>query len=128
MHTRPLMVTIKNFEDLEVWKLARELVNLIYRDFHSCKDYNLKNQITSAGLSIKNNIAEGFSRSSDKEFRHFLNISKGSCSEVRSIYYTAEDQNFISGHTANDRSKRVSVIITKITNLMYYLQKNNKPE
>jgi four helix bundle protein len=47
-------------------------VNLIYGDFRNCKDYNLKDQAISAGLSIRNNIAEGFSSDSDKEFKQFL--------------------------------------------------------
>jgi len=49
------MGTVKDFEDLEIWQLARELVNLIYDDFRHCKDFELKNQIVAAGLSIKNN-------------------------------------------------------------------------
>jgi hypothetical protein len=47
------MGTIKKFEDSEVWQLARELLNLIYDDFRNCKDYNFKDQVISAGLSIK---------------------------------------------------------------------------
>ena len=73
------MATVKRFEDLEIWQLSRELLKLIYDDFRNCKDFSLKDQIISAGLSIQNNIAEGFSRNSDKEFRQFLNISKGTC-------------------------------------------------
>ena len=72
------MGTIRRFEDLEIWQLARELLHLIYNDFRDCKDFTFKNQIIAAGLSIMNNIAEGFSRNSDKEFKQFLNISKGS--------------------------------------------------
>jgi four helix bundle protein len=117
------MGTVKKFEDLEIWQLTRDLLNLIYDDFKNCKDYNLKDQIISAGLSIKNNIAEGFSRDSDKEFKQFLNISKGSCGEVKSMYYTAEDQKYVSSETAEDRRKRASVLLTKITNFMFYLKK-----
>lgn len=84
------MGTIKRFEDLEIWQLARELLNLIYDDFRFCKDFTLKNQVIDAGLSVMNNIAEGFSRDSDKEFKQFLNISKGSDGEVKSMYYVAE--------------------------------------
>lgn len=58
------MSTIKSFEDLEIWILSRELVKNIYSDFKGCKDYNFYNQITSAGLSIMNNSAEGFGRES----------------------------------------------------------------
>ena len=72
------MSTIKSFEDLEIWKLSRELVKSIYLDFRDCKDFNFFRQITSAGLSIMNNSAEGFGRDSDKEFYYFLNIAKGS--------------------------------------------------
>lgn len=117
------MGTIKRFEDLEIWQLARELLNLIYDDFRSCKDYNLRDQVSSAGLSIKSNIAEGFGRDSDKEFKQFLNISRGSCDEVKSIYYTAEDQKYISSEVAADRRSRTSVLHIKITNLMFYLKK-----
>lgn len=117
------MATVKRFEDLEIWQLSRELLKLIYDDFRNCKDYSLKDQIISAGLSIQNNIAEGFSRNSDKEFRQFLNISKGSCGEVKSIYYSAEDQRYITKQTAEDRRRRASVLLTKITNFMFYLQK-----
>jgi four helix bundle protein len=117
------MGTIKRFEDLEIWQLARELLNLIYDDFRNCKDYNFKDQVISAGLSIKNNIAEGFSRDSDKEFKQFLNISRGSCGEVKSMYYTAADQNYVYPETANDRRNRASLLLTKITNFMFYLKK-----
>jgi four helix bundle protein len=117
------MGTIDRFEDLEIWQLARELLNLIYDDFRSCKDYNFRDQILSAGLSIKNNIAEGFSRESDKEFKHFLNISKGSCGEVKSMYYTAEDQKYVKSETATERRNRASILITKLTNFIFYLKK-----
>lgn len=61
------MGTIRNFEDLEIWKLSRELVNLVYSDFRKCNAF--KNQITSARISIMNNISEGFCRIRDAEFR-----------------------------------------------------------
>jgi len=49
------MGTMKNFEELDIWLFARELVNLIYSDFRNCKDFTFKNQVTSAGISIMNN-------------------------------------------------------------------------
>ena len=117
------MATIKRFEDLEIWQLARELLRLIYDDFRNCKDFTFKNQITAAGLSIMNNIAEGFSRNSDKEFKQFLNISKGSDGEVKSMYYVAEDQKYVSSPTAIDRRDRTDLLLSKITNFMFYLKK-----
>ncbi len=70
------MGTIKKFEDLEIWKLARELINIIYEDFRNCRNFASKNQITSAGLSIMNNLAERFLPESDKEFKQFLIYQK----------------------------------------------------
>jgi four helix bundle protein len=120
---RAKMGTIKRFEDLEIWQLARELLKLIYDDFRNCKDFTFKNQIIAAGLSIMNNAAEGFSRDSDKEFKQFLNISKGSDGEVKSMYYVAEDQKYITIEIANDRRNRTDVLMMKITNFMFYLKK-----
>jgi four helix bundle protein len=117
------MGTIRRFEDLEIWQLARELLHLIYNDFRDCKDFTFKNQIIAAGLSIMNNIAEGFSRNSDKEFKQFLNISKGSDGEVKSMYYAAEDQKYVSSTTAIDRRDRTELLLSKITNFMFYLKK-----
>jgi four helix bundle protein len=52
--------------------MSRELVNLIYSDLSTCRDFGFKDQITRAGISIMNNISEGFCRNNDRELRHFL--------------------------------------------------------
>ena len=117
------MGTIRKFEDLEIWQLARELLNLIYNDFRNCKDFTFRNQIISAGLSIMNNIAEGFSRESDKEFKQFLNISKGSDGEVKSMYYVAEDQKYVTKEDAIGRRNMTDILMNKITNFIFYLKK-----
>jgi four helix bundle protein len=119
------MSTVKEFEDLEICQLSGELLNLIYEDFRHCKDYTSKDQIIAAGLSIKNNIAEGFSRESDKEFKQFLNISRGSAGEVKNMYYTAEDQKYVTIEIAHDRRNRCKNLRIKITNFMFYLKKND---
>ena len=116
------MGTIKNFEDLEVWKMSRELVNLIYSDFGKCRDFSFKDQISRAGLSIMNNISEGFCRTSDAEFRNFLNISKGSAGEVKSMYYIAEDQAYVDSKIAADRRSRVQKLINGNSSFMKYLK------
>lgn len=59
------------------------------------KDFGLKDQIRRASVSIMANIAEGFARRSDKDFAHFLNISRSSTAEVQSHLYVAIDQNYI---------------------------------
>jgi four helix bundle protein len=121
------MGTIKDFEDLKIWKLSRELVNLIYSDFRLCRDFTFRNQITGAGISIMNNISEGFFRNSDSEFRQFLNIAKGSAGEVKSMYYIAEDQNYVSAELALERRIRCKLLMAGCSNLMKYLKPTKKP-
>lgn len=119
---RTKMGTIKDFEELDIWILSRELVNLIYSDFRDCRDFTFKDQISGAGISIMNNISEGFCRNSDAEFRQFLNISKGSAGEVKNMYYIAEDQMYISSEVALDRRDRCQRIINGNSKLMKYLK------
>ena len=68
----------------------------IYNRFQSVTDFGFKNQIQRASISISNNIAEGFERGSDRDFRRFLFIAQGSCSEVKSMIYIALKLNYIS--------------------------------
>ena len=116
------MGTIKDFEELEIWNLSRELVGLIYKDFINCKDFTFKDQICSAGISVMNNISEGFGRNSDAEFRHFLNISKGSSAEVKSMYYIAEDLNYVDYEIADKRRILCQKIVNGTSRLMKYLK------
>ena len=90
---------IKSFEDLVVWQEARSLTREIYRlnrKIEKKKDWRLGSQITSASVSIMNNIAEGFESASDKRFANYLDIAKGSCGEVRSMLYVVLDNEYIS--------------------------------
>jgi four helix bundle protein len=119
------MGTVKDFENLEIWRMSRVLVNGIYTDFRTCRDYGFRDQITRAGVSIMNNISEGFCRNSDAEFRHFLNISKGSAGEAKSMYYIAEDQKFVDNDISNERRNNTQQLINSISALMKYLKTNN---
>lgn len=90
------MAKIERFEDLQCWMEARILVNLIYSiciEGKLSKDYGMQDQLKRAALSVMNNIAEGFSRYSRKEFVRFLSISQSSASEVKSMLYIVEDLN-----------------------------------
>lgn len=89
-------MSIKNFEEIIVWQKAKELTIKIYQSFKVSRDFGFKDQIERASVSIMNNIAEGYERSGNKEFKHFLFIAKGSCGEVRSMLYLALQLNYIS--------------------------------
>lgn len=94
------MSKIVRFEDIEAWKKARVLVNKIYSvteiNIHFEKDLALKDQIRRAAISVLSNIAEGFARQTDKEFKNFLYISSGSNSELQSQLYVALDLQYIN--------------------------------
>lgn len=87
---------IEKFEDIIAWQKAGAMSLAMYRQFGECRDYGFKNQIERATVSVMNNIAEGFERSSNKEFKYFLYVAKGSCGEVRSMLYLAFRLNYIS--------------------------------
>ena len=93
------MARIEQFEDIDAWKKARELVQAIYEvtsvaEF--ARDFGLRDQIRRAAVSVMSNIAEGFERSGDKEFRQFLSLAKGSAGEVKAQLYVALDARFLS--------------------------------
>lgn len=104
---------IDKFEDILSWKKAEELSTIIYGVFRNCKDCGFKDQIQRASVSIMNNIAEGFERRGDKEFKHFLFIAKGSCGEVRSMIYLAAKFGYMTTDE-NARAMGLSVDISKL--------------
>lgn len=123
---RPLTRAIQRFEDIEAWKEARRLVNLIYnisekREF--AKDFSLKNQICSASVSIMSNIAEGFDRSSDREFIQFLVIARASASEVKSQLHIALDRGYIDHSDFEAISGQANSVISLINGFIRYLRK-----
>ena len=85
-----------NFESLRVWQNARDLVNLVYDIMDDNKNYGFRDQIQRAAVSIMNNIAEGYESGTDAKYANFLNIAKGSCSEVRSMLYVCLDRKYCS--------------------------------
>ena len=76
---------MKNYKDLKVWQRGLEVVAATYllvRQLPREEIYGLRGQMTRAAVSIPSNIAEGSSRTSEKEYRHFLEIALGSCFEL----------------------------------------------
>lgn len=119
------MSTIKRFEDLEVWKLSRELcqeVHLLTLQEGISRDFGLKDQINNSSGSVMDNIAEGFERDGSKELSQFLAISKGSCGECRAQLYRALDRNYISQEQFEATSQKTIDLGRKIANLMSYLK------
>ena len=89
---------MKSFRELDVWKYAMELTDVVYRlvrRFPSEERYALGDQLRRAVVSIPSNIAEGFGRDSHKDFAHFLSQAKGSLYEVDTQLEVAVRQGFL---------------------------------
>lgn len=122
------MSTIKRFEDLEIWQLARKLSQGMYEltlQESFSKDYSLKDQARRSSGSVMDNIAEGFERGGKKEFLQFLSISKGSCGETKSQLYRELDRGYISEEQFNNLYECAKSLSRKIFNFMNYLTKSN---
>jgi len=75
----------KSYRDLEIWKLGIEIVKDVYQltsGFPQHEMYGLVGQMRRCSVSIPSNVAEGYRRQHDKEFRQFLHVSLGSCAEL----------------------------------------------
>ena len=111
----------RSFESLRVWQEARTFVNDIYAMMRDCKDFGFRDQIQRAAVSIMNNIAEGNESGSDAKYMNFLNIAKGSCSEVRSMLYLCEDFGFCTPREHKELHEKAQGIASSLRKLMEYL-------
>ncbi len=107
----------RKFEDLIFWQKARELTRIVYsisKNGMFQKDFELKDQIRRAAVSVMSNIAEGFGRGGNKEFIQFLFVAKGSAAEAQSHLHVALDQEYIDAgkfETAYDKAEEITRLI-----------------
>ena len=102
---------VESFEDLLVWQKGMEIVKEVYlmsKDGELGRDFALRDQLRRAALSIPTNIAEGFERSSCKEYVNFLNFAKGSAGEVRSLLNVASELGYLK--TSQHETLRQAVL------------------
>lgn len=115
----------KGIEDLFIWKESRVFVNSIYKMMENCKDWGFRDQIQRAAVSIMNNIAEGSEAGSDAKFINFLNIAKGSASEVKSMLYLCEDFNICTSGQCVELHSQLRKISTGIVRMIDFLNNKN---
>ena len=120
---------IKRFEELDSWKKAKELANMIYnlteqKGFD--RDFRLRDQVRDASGSVMHNIAEGFDAGSDAEFIRFLKISRRSASEVQSQLYLALDRKYITATQLQDSYEKATEVKRLVNGLITYLRRNTK--
>ena len=106
-------MAISRFEDIIAWQKSKELVFALYKTMKENRDYSFKDQLLRSAVSVMNNIAEGFERKGDKQFRNFLTIAKGSCGELRSMLYLAQELKYISDQDFK-RFYSLSIEISKL--------------
>jgi four helix bundle protein len=89
---------VNNFKDLKIWKKAIELVKKVYvvsSKLPKEETYGLTSQMRRSAFSIPSNVAEGFRRQHNNEFKQFLYITLGSCAELETQTIIAEELGYI---------------------------------
>lgn len=121
------MASIKQFEDLEIWKLARVLcddINKLAMNTELRTDYKLYSQIDGSSGSVMDNIAEGFERNGNREFIQFLSIAKASSGETRSQLYRVHDRNYATKEEFEKLKEQTLTLSKMIGAFINYLQKS----
>ena len=122
------MATIKRFEDLEIWQEARRLSKVVIGISKSTplrNDFKLRDQIKDSSGSVMDNIAEGFERDGNLEFRQFLSIAKASAGESRSQLYRVFDNDYIKEVEVQKLTAEYETLSRRIANFMNYLNKKD---
>jgi four helix bundle protein len=122
------VATITKFEDLEIWQEARKLskeIIFLSKNTELKKDFKFNAQIKDSSGSVMDNIAEGFERNGNLEFRQFLSIAKGSAGETRSQLYRAYDNNYIDEEKLKYLITEYEKLSVKIHNFITYLNKKD---
>jgi four helix bundle protein len=115
---------MRNFRELRVWRDSIDYATLVYRitrDFPTAEQYGITRQIRRSVVSVASNIAEGCSRSSDKDFCHFLEIALGSAYEVETQFIIANRTELLGDEKLKESisilqqlQKAITALINKI--------------
>ena len=119
------MATYKKFEDLPIWQDARVFAKQVFEASKTgefSKEFRLCSQIRASSGSIMDNIAEGFERDGNGEFKQYLYIAKGSCGETRSQLYRAFDYGYLEEDLFEKLKFQSEEISKSISSFIDYLQ------
>jgi len=113
--------SIKRFKDLRIWQKGIEIVSDIYiltKKFPKEELYSLTSQIRRSAISIPSNIAEGFRRYHNKEYKQFLYISLGSCAELETQIAIAKNLEYITEGKEIELTEKLDHICRMTSNLI----------
>ena len=113
-------MTINDYKQLNIWQKGIEIANEIYcltDKFPKHEIYGLTSQMRRAAVSVPSNIAEGFARNHDKEYKQFLFIALGSCAELETLVVIAGNRKYISETEKDKINEKMNHEISMIVNL-----------
>jgi len=115
----------KRFRDLLVWQKAHEFFLLVADDVKKFPKgraaWTIEENLLRAANSVGANIAEGCERKTNKEFKHFLGISKGSVGECVDQYLKAGGLDFLPQQIVGERVAILDEIDKMLRSFMYKL-------
>jgi len=117
--TKTRTMKIEKFEDLSIWQEGKDLAIDIYKSLKDCRDFSLRDQMQKAAISVTSNIAEGFERSTNKDFTKFLYYATGSCGGLRTQLIIAKEIELLNAPQVEqliDHSRKLSSMTHKFIN------------
>lgn len=118
----------KDYKDLLVWQKSMDLVDEIYKLISllpESEKYALSSQMRRAAVSVPSNIAEGNARFSEKDFKHFLQIAKGSLYELDTQLMICERQRYLSSEQVKQVMLLTDEIIKMLSKIIVRLEASN---
>ncbi len=118
---------IDNFEELEVYKKAREFRKEVYKlanELPEKEKFNLRPQMMSAARSTTNNIAEGFGRYHHQENIQFCRQARGSINELLDDFNICLDENYIEEEIINNLKNQAFEVIKILNGYIAHLKRS----
>jgi four helix bundle protein len=113
---------MRNFKQLEVWQKSIDLTIMVYgltRQLPDSERFGLITQMNRSAVSVPSNIAEGSSRSSEKDYRRFLEIALGSIFELETQLIITQKLNLLPTNAFEECNE----LIQKIQMMLYGLMR-----
>jgi four helix bundle protein len=116
---------MRDYRKYQVWKDSHEFVLKIYKvteNYPPAEQFRLVNQMCRASSSIPTNIVEGCGRETEKEFKRYLVMARGSANEMEYHLLLSRDLGYINEEVYQDLFDQVNRVIRSLTNLIKKLE------